>query len=138
MPFEITWLIEKRLVLERLSGVLTPEELEARILKAKQFLESGQPPVHYVIDMREVEKIPLNLREIRHAARLYRHPALGWTVTFGISNRIIHTLVTIAAKTIEARYRDFATQDEAIRFLYSLDPSLPLLPKPVSESPSSA
>ena len=65
MPVENSWIIEDRVMLTRLIGHVTIEEMTASAKKGTIMIESGVAPVYSLVDASLIEKFPLKLNELK-------------------------------------------------------------------------
>lgn len=126
MPAETTWYIENRVILSRVEGEATFQdvaevdaELVARIRQGANFA----PLVHLILDMRTMTKIPVNLVEMRKTLTHLKEPALGWTLVIGM-NPVMRFVAGMITQMAGVRFRMFPTFEEAVSFLLSQDESL--------------
>lgn len=55
MPHSTRWLVHKRVVLTRVTGTFTAEELKELLFHLRIMTRDGRPPVHHIIDTRFVD-----------------------------------------------------------------------------------
>lgn len=125
MPYEIRWHTENRVIYQRCFGVLTLDEMRENNEITMQYINSGTPLVHNIVDMREVESFPMNLKQMgdvfkRDQETLIR---LGWTVVIGLTP-IMRFFATVLIQIWGARYRFVTTLEEAEDFLLDRDVTL--------------
>ncbi len=126
MPAETTWYIENRVILSRVEGEATFKdiaEVDAQVVARIRQGANFTPLVHFILDMRAMTKIPVNLVEMRKALTHLKEPALGWTVVTGM-NPVIRFVAGMITQMAGVRFRMFPTFEEAVSFLVSQDESL--------------
>lgn len=101
-------------------------ELATGANTAQEMVQTKQPFVHDIIDMRQMSKFPLNLREIVRATGLFGEPNLGWVILIS-DNRVVRFLTEAVMQTYKTRFRAFGLESEAIAFLKQMDESLQAL-----------
>ncbi len=126
MSAETTWYIENRVILMRVQGESTFQDIAQEDAEVVVRIRQGSkvtPLVHLILDMRAMTKIPVNLVEIRRALTHLKEPALGWTVVAGMSP-VIRFVAGMVTQMAGVRFRMFPTLEEAVSFLISQDESL--------------
>ena len=93
MAFEISWLVEKRVVHVRIYGNIDIEETRQQREAIKVFCLDGISPVHVIVDTREVKKIPMSpsqMKEMKPDSTRRK----GWTliITNSAVIRLLHAL----------------------------------------------
>jgi hypothetical protein len=127
MPYHYEWLCPKRVIFCYVSGVQTKEEVERSFAELKSRLDAGEAPTHYIVDLRDNEKVPTtDVRELQAMATFLTHPNLGWIVAVGRSNPTINFVLALLAKLTRIRYRTVDVPQEAVAFLSIIDPTLDL------------
>ena len=126
MPYKDHWLVDKRVGMQQLSGVVTLEDAEASRNGYLRFLEEGEPLVHLLVDVASIEKFPTNLVALKHLAPNVDNPNLGWLLICGAGNPLLRFVAsTIAQVALRGlRLRMFNTTEEALTFLQGQDSTL--------------
>jgi hypothetical protein len=127
MPYQISWMIDKRLVYQRCYGELTMDELRENNQEfVRDYLRQGTPLVHTIVDLTGVTNFPKNLTQYGQAFKRDAEDVarLGWTVVVGANPifRFFGTVVTNLWR--QARFRMFDTLQEAYTFLGQQDNTL--------------
>ncbi|MCI0711186.1 MAG: hypothetical protein L0154_13595 [Chloroflexi bacterium] len=123
MAYEISWLIEKRLILITFIGVLSKEDLYAVSEAAFKMAESGTAPVHSITDGTSLTSIEIGIDDLRKIMENRSYKS-GWSVTV-TPGRMERFLASIANQLFRMKSRHFATYEEAITFLQAVDTTLP-------------
>jgi hypothetical protein len=126
MAFNISWYIDGRVVLVRLSGTQTPEDARHFDEAIRPYLDNAEVPlIHFVFDTTGLVGLP----GLGTLARFQwtRHPKTGWVVGFPKPNPVVAMVTTIAAQLFKARFRTFDSIDATLTFLQSVDSTLPNL-----------
>ncbi len=124
MPSEVQWFAPgKRIMLGRGLGRLTLEDVKAWNDTILRLLEEGIPPVHLIGDFTSVASFNVSLLHLRPAMSYVKHPALGWTVTFGNST-LLNILGGIVAELSHVHFSGFTTKKAAFEFLIKQDASV--------------
>ena len=125
MPYETQWLVPNRVILTRIFGKVTQEEIENLIADIEAKLEAGTPFIHHISDGTEMDKIEINLKTIRlMLGGKKRSEILGWQIDV-IHNPINKMISSIGNQIAGVRYRAFNTIQDAVAFLNENDPTLP-------------
>jgi hypothetical protein len=126
MPTKTTWYQENHVIISRVEGETTLQDIidvDAEVVARIRQGAKVTPLVHFILDMRAMTKIPVNLVEIRRALTHLKEPALGWTVVAGMSP-VIRFVAGMITQMAGVRFRMFPTLEEAVSFLISQDESL--------------
>ncbi len=132
MSFQINWLVEGRVMLNRLSESVTAEEIVQGTRQAKPLIDSGTPPVYFIVDVRHMKEFPTKLADFRS---VYQEPIsdnLGMVIFYGIHNRSLNFLATLVTQLVRIKYQVVNNQAEALALvektegmkLTIIDPSL--------------
>jgi hypothetical protein len=130
MPYNVQWLVEKRILLSRYEGTVTIEDARGQVREGNALLREGIPLTHSIIDMSKVEKLPslqlasefmsTDLSEVRDK--------LGWTIVV-TNNKFLKFASSLFVPIFKVRQRFFGSLDEALAFLQEEDNTLPPLKK---------
>jgi len=124
MPYDVKWLIEDYVILERFWGVFTADEVAAADACVITLIEhSPQATVHAIIDDTQIIQMPpiTALGKIKSA----QHPKLGWSIIFGNKRQGLHFVTLLANNILRFQLRFAPTCDSALNKLYELDPNIP-------------
>ena len=124
MPYELTWLVEGRVVLGKFSGQLKEEDIPAFDELMLTHLNAGTGAlVHHLADLRELDSMPglAGLSKFTYV----KHPHMGWQISFGLRRPLVKMVANIMSQVFKVRTRDFDTLEEALAFLQSVDATLP-------------
>jgi hypothetical protein len=128
MAHQTSWYIPRRVVLQRLYGTLTIEELKQINSEFEQCLNEGIPMVHVLVDVSGVERYPIKLHEIAQAMQ-HGDEREGWVMLIG-ANPILKFLGSAITQLAKLRFRTFNTVEEAFEFLKQQDYTLSQAPQP--------
>ena len=133
MSEQVSWLIPKRVILQRMPGAYNGEEAAAVFSTIRAYLdESDELLVHVLVDMTENTSMPMNIRDAQPLVKeIFSHPRIGWTVIYGMRNPAMRFLSSVVSQVSRVRFRNVATREEAIQHLeavvHGLPPLRPLL-----------
>jgi hypothetical protein len=125
MPYQISWYIDKRIILAEFSGDLTLQEAEAASGHVATLVAYGEAPlVHLIADASGLEKFPTQLSLLNgDASQHLRNPNLGWTIVIS-SSAITRFVSSIMTQVARVRFRMFASLEEGLAFLAEQDSTL--------------
>ena len=132
MPYNLSWLNEKRVVLETLSGVIDMDEATKAANTTAEFIQQGQAPVHLIVDVSGMEKFPTNVRSVRSISGYLNDPNLGWMVIVG-ANHLVNFISTIVSQVVNFQLSRAETVEKAVAFLEKQDATLTRAPAAVSQ-----
>lgn len=118
------WLVEGRLYVFHIWGDLTLEEMKQGSDEAIHYVRSGQPPVHSIIDFRNVTSYPKSISDLKNAADIMKEPNLGWVLLL-TNDRIFSFVGDLISQMTRKNYKSVKTPEEAIDLLWKVDQSLP-------------
>ncbi|MFN8451322.1 MAG: hypothetical protein U0521_22755 [Anaerolineae bacterium] len=129
MPVDVSWFLDKRVLMCRFQGNVTIEELRDLAQTGIDSLETCSYPVmHSLYDAAALTSLPINLQSIAHAAsRPYAHPKMGWIAIYNAHVPILAFAADMILRLFRVRYRIVNTQADALDFLNAIDPDLPPL-----------
>ena len=117
MPAENLWIVENRVMLTRLTGHITIEDMAVSAREGTALIESGIAPVYSLVDASQIEHFPLKLNELKSVSEQGSSDKLAWIIIYGIPNRLLSFLATTFVQVIGKRYKVVASQDEALAFV---------------------
>lgn len=123
MQQNITWLIEKQIVIVYVTGDVALEGMQVADTEITAYLDAGEPPVHMLADIKEMGRFPLDLIGLRKTTSYLKHPNLGHIAIYGASrmaNSFAQMLLSLAG--VKARFvRDYT---DALNYLAQHDPRI--------------
>jgi hypothetical protein len=124
MPAENSWIIEDRVMLTRLIGHITIEDMIANAQQGTIMIESGVAPVYSLVDASLIEQFPLKLNEMKSLTEQGSSDKLGWIIIYGIPNRVLAFLATTFVQVIGKNYKVVATREDALEFIRNREGNL--------------
>ncbi|NDJ62856.1 MAG: STAS/SEC14 domain-containing protein [Chloroflexi bacterium] len=127
MPYTADWYLPSRVMLQRYSGTLAPDEITELGQLAAHYIGAGTAPVHILIDITDLERYPTNIKQIVNAVR---HDSdtekIGWVIYINSPNAVVKFMASVATQVLfqNVRLRLFETLDEALAFLLDRDVTL--------------
>ncbi|MFN8531166.1 MAG: hypothetical protein U0670_21390 [Anaerolineae bacterium] len=124
MPYQLGWIVPKRVILTQFSGNISKDELIRYAMQMQREISSGDSPVYHISDSLNLGKVELSLGAVQKLIRtLPSFKALSWQVD--INRPGLNTmLAALGSQFAGVRTRTFATQTEAVAFLKSVDETL--------------
>lgn len=126
MPYELKWHYPQRILLFRLYGDVTLEDVRLALLELGNWGDQGTAPMYTIAHTLDVTSFPTNLNEIRKIAYLERHPNIVWTVLVS-RNKLINFIASVFTQLSGTTFRAFDNIDDALEFIALKEPSLPLI-----------
>ena len=128
MPYETSWLVEKRIVYTRMYGFVTGEELSAQNSEMPKYIAQSEQLLHTINDATDTTGTDMGLRDLQQT-QFTNVDNLGWAIYISPSkmNRFFASVITQLSKK---RGRQFATLEEGLKFLQDMDDTLPPLTVP--------
>lgn len=114
MPYQINWLVENRVMLNRLSEKVTAEEIVQSSRQATPLIDTGLPPVYFIVDVSQMKEFPTKLADFRS---VYQEPIsenLGLVIFYGIHNRSLNFLATLVTQLVRIKFQVVNNQAEAL------------------------
>jgi hypothetical protein len=121
MPFEISWYQPQRVVLMKIEGVMTPDEVQTVVAKTTAMLNETSVMTHFLVDTRtlqKIENIPAALKAVQSGPM---HPLMGWMIVVGRMNPMVKFVLDFVGLLTKSRYRRFDTMPEGLSFLKEID-----------------
>lgn len=119
------WLVHGRVLVAEFTGDVSGSHVRTVNLDMQAMIgEAGIAPVHVIVDMTRVERLPTNLRDVMGSMRVDYPEKSGWTVVVSGSS-VARFVAAITAQFLRQRVRSVPTLDDAYRFLWTADATLP-------------
>jgi hypothetical protein len=138
MPYEVSWYVENRVVLNRIWGEYDLEQMRAGNEVILAWMHPAAAPVHLLVDVREIGHFPRNFRPMLQEIERFRNEAnMGWGIML-TTNSLLHFFGVLASNVTRSSFRAASNYEEVNVILGRVDPVLaPLLPLP-ADFPSTA
>ena len=125
MPYDISWLVENQVINLVLEGDVTVETITEMSQNVIQYFDSSDKPlVHLLIDDSNVSSSIRHLKSVMEVGKALGHPRFGWLIIYGSHNKTYQFMTYMISQVTRIRHRRFATLNEAIEFLHTVDVSL--------------
>lgn len=124
MPYQISWMVQQRLMHIELFGNMTLDELRAVAQESIAYTQAGIAPVHAVIDQSRVERVPISLSTLVNSMTIGVQPNSGVSVLVG-GSRFTRYITQMLYQLVRLDMRQAEDIDQAIAVLQRLDETLP-------------
>lgn len=122
MPFNTHWIINRRVIADRIDQNLTLELQQAHDDLIQGLLEQSERQTsHVILDCSDVSFPTFRKRD------WIKNPHLGWLVLHGVKNPLYKLSVAVVLQILGIRYHFADNEDDALQFLQDVDISLPKL-----------
>lgn len=130
MPYQVSWYIEQRVVFSSAFGNATIEDVHNLNHDIQTYVRSGQPLVHVICDLKNIEKFPTNVAGMRKSLEQMEHDRMGWVIVCGAGNPLLRFIASVITQFVipNVRLRMFDTVQQGIEFLHEHDATLEGLP----------
>ena len=131
MPYQMSWLVEKRVIYARLYNHVTSQELAAYYQEMVAYSRKSELLLHTITDSTDIKGMDMSLRDLQNTP-FADIRNLGWAVFISPSkiNRFFASVITQLSKK---RGRQFITLQEGLKFLQDIDDTLPPLSLPTKK-----
>ena len=128
MPYQVSWLVDQRVMYTRMYGFVTGEELGAQKVEMEALLPKDGPKLYIITDGTDTTGTNMGLRDLQKT-QFADATSLGWAVYIS-PKKMDRFFASVITQLLKKRSREFATLEEGIRFLQSVDETLPPIPLP--------
>jgi hypothetical protein len=130
MPFAITWYLPHRILHLQLVGSISLNDVEQIQHMFSTYLDMGEPQVHALMDLTQLEDYPKNIPQLKTALTMIDNPSLGWIIIINhdpVLKFLASVLVQMSVRDV--RLRMFDTLEDGLTFLQERDTTLQLQAK---------
>lgn len=122
MAYQVSWLVEKQVVLAKLYGEITIPSVVDMDVELLDHMRSGQEGrlIHLIFDVTGVDKFPVNIAQLNQVANSRHEPNMGWLMVIN-DNRMIKFIGNMITQLTQTRFRNFESVEMAIEFLKTQD-----------------
>ncbi len=130
MPCVVRWYVKGRVSVARSWSEFTLDEMRTANRTFLTHIRSGQPPVHLLMDMREISKLPGSFVPMLKEIEIFRYePNLGTTLIL-TSGALMPYFATLSSRLTQMPFVAAVDYFDANAKLIEADPSLDgLLPE---------
>ena len=125
------WLIENHVFYNEYNKDVKAEELKEIASANLAYLDkSNAPVVHILINLENMGRLPLSIYQVKEASlATLHHPKMGWMVVYGNNESFVSFLTNMVVSLTKTRYKRFDGYEEAMKFLKSVDSTIPDFPE---------
>ena len=123
MAYELSWVVPMRIIMIKLEGEVSLEEMTHMIDETHTMLNAGMAPVHVIIDAAELSNKPVNFQQINQVSASIRNPAVGWWVMVN-AGKMVGFTASVLSKLVGVKLKTAATIKEARTILERVDLTL--------------
>lgn len=127
MPSTVEWYVSNRVILNVVSGAYTVEQIRQDSQDILNLMRSGSPPVHLIVDARELTNFPSIFRPLLVEIEKFRNESsMGWSIML-THNPVLNFFGALASNMTKQPFRSVKTFDEVNEVLGRVDQSVKLL-----------
>jgi hypothetical protein len=130
MPYQVSWYVDQRVVYCRAFGNASIEDIHDFNHETQLYVRAGQPLVHVLCDLKNLDKFPTNIAGMRKSLEQMDHERMGWVIVCGAGNALLRFIASLITQFIipDVRLRMFDTVEQGVEFLREHDATLEGLP----------
>jgi hypothetical protein len=114
MAIENQWLTDRRVLLTRLTGRLTIDDLAVSSEQGSTMIENGIAPVTCIVDMSGMDNFPVKPTELHALADGYRVDKLGLIILCGAQDPMVKFLAALYVQMAQVNCQVVSTLDDAL------------------------
>lgn len=124
MPYRIEWLVEPRILMADISGVLTLGEVNEINQTVMRHLEEATIPLYGVANMTDMTDYPHIATELSEMARFYFHPMFRAVYYYGVKSPAMSVILRNMARVSPFDYLIVDSLDDALAAIVAREPAL--------------
>ena len=121
MSYEVSWYVNNRVILCKLSEEITVDEIKTGNTKIREYVAEGENPVHCILDLNDLNSFPIDFNLFRTDYPF--HDTTGWIVLSG-GNALMRYSAGVVARFIGTDFHVVRNFDEALTFLKEKDSTI--------------
>jgi hypothetical protein len=122
----IEWLVENKVIIGKPEGNPSPDELQQASDTYQILLDASDALlVHVLVDESKLDTLPVSLKVLVDALDFLKHARLGWFILYGNDDQMKKFVSSTLTGITKVRHRRFATLEESLEFLVTMDATLP-------------
>lgn len=119
------WLVQGRVLYARFDGEVAVDHVMAFNAEMQRWIgEEGVAPVHVILDLFGVDRLPSNIRDLMGKMRVDHPEKSGWTVIVS-SSPMTRFIAAVTAQILRQKVHAAHTLHDACLFLVQADTTLP-------------
>lgn len=125
MPYRMTWIVPKHVLLTTFSGLVTQEELQQFIIDIRNQLHQGTPPLYHISNSLAMEKVGMSLKALTGLVKSVRlFATLELQIDINHRGGINTFFAALAPQMVGIDARTVTSLDDAIALLKKVNPTL--------------
>ena len=132
MEYKTVWLLGGRIIFNKLHDGVEPQHIHEVVTKNVRMMdtESQSDLIHIIYDMQDTN-LSGDVVSFQKASRpMFTHISMGWLIVINNQeNRVVNMMASMVSKIFSAQFRQFNSLEEGLKFLQTMDSSLPDLSK---------
>lgn len=122
MPYQMQWIVEKRVILSTFSGIVTKAELLTFMNTISVEVRKGDAPVFHISDSLNLAKVELSLKALLDMVKTVRvFSELGAQIDINRARTVNTFLASAAAKLIRIDAHTVTSLEEAVDLVKRID-----------------
>ena len=123
MAYTFSWVVPQRILLIELEGEVKVEEMSPLVDETHAHVNSGQAPVHILIDANMLMNKPVNFQQITQLSKSMSNPATGWWIIMNPGKMVWFT-ASVLSKLLGVKLKSAESTQEALSILQRVDLTL--------------
>ena len=123
MAYTFSWVVPQRILLIELEGEVKVEEMSPLVDETHAHVNSGQAPVHILIDANKLMNKPVNFQQITQLSKSMSNPATGWWIIMNPGKMVWFT-ASVLSKLLGVKLKSAESTQEALSILQRVDLTL--------------
>ncbi|MEP6984246.1 MAG: hypothetical protein ABI970_01510 [Chloroflexota bacterium] len=128
MAYELSWLVDKRVLYTRMYGFVTGADLDIQKKEMELYIQQSEQLLHMITDATDMTGTNMGLRDLQKM-QFASAANLGWAI-YVSPNKMNRFFASVVTQLMKKRGREYATLEEGLRFLQDMDDTLPSLSLP--------
>jgi len=122
MPFDVSWHTNNQIILIKLIGDVTEEELQLITDKSFDMVQASTMKVHALVDQRDMQSAPRGLKTMTDFIKSNKHPNQGITVLVAPNmNALTKFIVSTMFQVLRLEYRLATNMEDALTIIRKVD-----------------
>ncbi len=125
MPYQMAWIVPRRVLLTTFSGMISGTELQRFIAEIRSEVSKGQAPVYHISNSLAMEKVEVSLKSLGDMIKTVPvFSSLGMQIDVNHARGLNAFLAKFSAQIVRIEAHTVSTVDEAIALLKRVDGTL--------------
>ncbi len=133
MTYHFEWIVPERVILTRIEGNVSPEDVTAITLKSRDMILEGQAPIHCIIDVAQLINQPFSLSNLGQWTGNIPKGMVGWWVIIN-PGKMAMFAITMVSKALHIKVKTATSVEDAIEILNKVDLTLSHQRQPITDT----